>query len=196
MTHDIFVRNLRDIHIIALKRINRVVAAQLAETKEVGGVQMSGGAYGELYEKIYLSVALSKKLRVVSSPHGAVTDIYFDDYRSLLQIKTNQGGPRSLVYTGGKTKYTTRGEAVAEYRGKVVEQFVDIYPSSENFYMMSYNAKDDYLDIFHLAERDGKRILFVDNFIHKSPRGYDPDAPVRTQLEFSQSVLRRLARFP
>jgi hypothetical protein len=196
MTHDIFIKNLRDLHNIALKRINRVVAAQLAETKEVGGVQMSGGAYGELYEKIYLSVALSKKLRVVSSPHGAVTDIYFDDYRSILQIKTNQGGAESLTYTAGKTKYTTRGEAVSEYREKVMEQFIDVYPSAENFYMLSYNAKDDYLDFFHLAERDGKRVSIVDNFIHKSPRGYDPSAPVRTQLKFAQSVLRRLARFP
>lgn len=192
MNHQPFIGIIKSIHHFTVRRVDLI---QNTMKKFSGGSGLSGGAYGETYEKVFVQACREKKIRVVVSPHGAVTDVYFEDYRAMLQIKTNQGGKNACIYCAGKTlqKGGSRGDAVKLYASRVREQFNDVYQAAENFYLMSYNVAGGIFDVYHLAQvTAGNKIVFVDDFIHKQTRGYNPKARVGMQLEFSTSVLHKI----
>ena len=191
MNHQPFIVLVRELHRATKRRMDII---QKTVTGFTGGTGLSGGAYGETYEKVFVQICFERNLRIEVSPFGAVTDVYFHDYRAMLQIKTNQGGKKCFVYNGGKTKNKggTRGEAVALYVERVEEQFNDVYEAAENFYLLSYNAKANTLDVYWLATTEGKKVAFIDDFIHQQAKGYDADARVGMQLEFSMCVLRKI----
>jgi len=191
MNHEGFVSLIRPIHKFTVNRMNLI---QKTMKKFSGGKGLSGGAYGETYESVFVQSCREKKIRIIVSPHGAVTDVYFEDYQAMLQIKTNQGGNKAISYNGGKTlhKGGTRGDAVKLYVSRVTEQFNDIYDSAKNFYLMSYNADGQIFDVYHLAEIKKNRLLFVNDFIHKAPKGYNPHSRVGHELLFSVNVLHKI----
>lgn len=192
MNHQPFIGLIKSIHHFTVRRVDLI---QNTMKKFSGGSGLSGGAYGETYEKVFVQACREKKIRVVVSPHGAVTDVYFEDYRAMLQIKTNQGGGKAISYNGGKTlqKGGSRGDAVKLYASRVREQFNDVYQAAENFYLMSYNAMGKIFDVYHLAEvSKSNKIVFIDDFIHQAPKGYNPKSRVGHELLFSVNVLHKI----
>jgi len=191
MNHLIFVNLVRSIHRLTKSRMDKI---QKNVKTFCAGDGLSGGAYGETYEKVFVQVCYEKKLRVLVSPKAAVTDVYFEDYFALLQIKTNQGGDKANQYCAGKTKKKgcTRKEAVLLYVERVEEQFNVIHDAAKNFYLLSYNARANIFDIYHLAKSVGRKVVFINGFIYKQPKGYNPEARVGQQLEYSTTVLHKL----
>lgn len=194
MNHNPFLSLIKKIHDGSLKQFN-VLARTYAQVTD--GEKMDGGNAGMTYERIFYAVSKKMKIRCTFFESDNVVDFFFSDYGAFLQIKTNQGGSNSCVYQFGKTKAKVRGEAVEEAGQKIRNIFDrEGYESAENFYLMSYNFRADTLDVYHLAEVKNDRVVIIDDFIHQSPRGFNPDSPVGTELKFSMSVLRQLYRFP
>jgi hypothetical protein len=193
MTHNLFVKTVKARHDATIIGVNKV---QQAIARVTGGTMLVGGAYGMLYESVFVHQTNLAGDHAISSPGGAVTDLFFPDFNALVQLKAHGGSQLAAAYyNGGKTVKKTRGEAVKDYCRKVAEQF-EVHPDARYFYLSSYNSKANSLAIYYLAERKGRKITYIDDYIHYAPNGWNPKAKITREIHFHISGLRLVARYP